>query len=73
MHVSYRDLVTNAEAVVSQIGAFAGHDLPAGDVRRATDALHKGSLGAWKSRLTPQQIADIETICGPLMTQLDPA
>lgn len=86
MEVRYEDLVQNPRATLARIGAFIDHDLdydriqknPLGAVKKPNSSFRgdggekeSNALGRWKTVLSPEETAQMESIIGDLLTELD--
>ncbi len=64
--VRYEALIRSPEEVLPGLGAWLGVD-PAGFRR---DLIRRGSIGAHRERLSPEQLAEVERIAGPTLRSL---
>jgi hypothetical protein len=86
MEVRYEDLVQNPRPTLARIGDFIEHDLdydrilknPLGAVQKPNSSfrgdgreMETGSLGRWKTVLSPDDTAKMESIIGDLLIELD--
>jgi hypothetical protein len=83
MEVHYEDLVQNPQGTLGRIGKFIEHDLDYDRIRQvalgavqAPNSSFRGdgqetvanTIGRWKTMLSPQQIRDVESGIGELLT-----
>jgi len=86
MEVHYEDLVQNPRPTLARIGAFIDHDLdydrilrnPLGAVQKPNSSfrgdgqeMETSMLGRWKTVLSADETARMESIIGDLLTELD--
>jgi hypothetical protein len=86
MEVRYEDLVQNPRPTLARIGAFIEHDLdydriqknPLGAVQEPNSSfrgdgreMETSALGRWRTVLSPDETAKMESMIGDLLTELD--
>jgi hypothetical protein len=85
LEIHFEDLVCKTRETLADVGRFIGHDLdydkiqkqPIGTVRRPNSTF-KGDdgkptsdpVGRWKTHLSKKEIAQLESLIGPLLTEL---
>lgn len=85
LEIQFEDLVCKTRDTLAKVGRFIGHDLdydkiqkqPIGTVRRPNSTF-KGDdgkptsdpVGRWKTHLSKMEIAQLESLIGPLLTDL---
>jgi hypothetical protein len=68
LELRYEDLVTEPDTVAETLAAFL--EAPIYPFRRALGAAHSGSVGRYRSDLSPAQLAEVLAEAGPLLTEL---
>lgn len=85
LEIRFEDLVLRPVKALDEIGRFLGHDFDYGQIqRRSMGTLTKPNsayggpdgrltsepVGRWKTHLSKSEIAQLESICGPLLEEL---
>jgi sulfotransferase family protein len=85
LEIHFEDLVCKTRETLAEIGRFIGHDLdferiqkqPIGTVRRPNSTfkgddgkLTSDPVGRWKTHLSKKEIAQLESLIGPVLTEL---
>jgi hypothetical protein len=66
--IRYERMVSDPDAVAAELATFL--DAPASELSRALRGAHDESVGRFRSDLTPEQLADVESEAGALLAEL---
>jgi len=68
VEVRYERLVADGEDVAREIAGHLG--VPSEPLARAFEAVHRDSVGRYRTELSAEELADVELEAGPLLTEL---
>jgi hypothetical protein len=70
VHVRYERLAAAPSLVAADLAGFLGATDRAADLAAALSRAHDASVGRWRDDLTPDQLRDVETEAGELLSRL---